>query len=216
VDIIDDRFRLVVIVASVGGLEAVSVILSDLPGSLPMAIAVVVHRTSRLPCHLAEVLSRSTKMPVKDAAHGDAVMPGHVYVAVPDLHLVVRADRTFALSGSDKVMHTRPAGDPLFESAAAAFGHALIGVVLTGCLSDGSDGIRTIKRLGGTTIAQSTGSSREPSMPRSAAATGDVDYVLPLDSIAGALTALAHGMPFIVGSPDPLSMPRPLSDPSVP
>jgi two-component system chemotaxis response regulator CheB len=186
------EFRIVVIAASAGGVEALSQILSELPATFPLAIAIVQHRSLSSPHLLATILRRKTRLTVKDAEEGDAIQPGFVYVAPPGVHLVVDAHRRFALVDGDKVKHVRPSGDVLFASAAEAFGSQVIALVLTGGDGDGSGGISVVKHHGGAVLCQDVASAQVSGMPRSAIATGDVDYVLPLAEIAAALQALAR------------------------
>jgi two-component system chemotaxis response regulator CheB len=113
-----------------------------------------------------------------------------VYIAPPAKHLLVNADATLSLSGAELVHFVRPSADLLFESGAASFGNRAIGVVLTGTGSDGSLGVEAIKRRGGTVIAQDEATSDFFGMPGAAIEAGAVDFVLPLDQIAEALTSL--------------------------
>ncbi len=185
------NFQLVVIAASAGGVEALSRILSELPATFPLAIAIVQHRSLAVPNLLSEVLQRHSRLRVKTAEDGEPIVPGLVYVAPPGIHLLVDAAGRFALRDGIKVKHVRPSGDVLFISAAEALGTQVIALVLTGGDGDGSDGIRVVKDRGGTVVCQNEGSSKVPSMPRAAIATGYVDYVLPLEDIASALITLA-------------------------
>ncbi|HYM50968.1 MAG TPA: chemotaxis protein CheB, partial [Candidatus Limnocylindrales bacterium] len=113
-----------------------------------------------------------------------------VYIAPPDRHLLVNPDGTLALSHSELVHFVRPSADLLFESVGASYKARAIAVVLTGTGSDGSMGVRGIKKMGGTVIVQDEESSQFLGMPTAAIKTGDVDFVLPLDEIASALQAL--------------------------
>ncbi|MGI4791807.1 MAG: chemotaxis protein CheB [Janthinobacterium lividum] len=185
-----DPAYVVTIGASAGGLNALSVILAALPQDFPAPVLVVQHLSPDFPSKMVHILGRLTSLPVKEAEEGDCIQAGHVYVAPPAKHLLVNPDLTLSLSLSPKVHHCRPSVDVLFRSAAISCGTSAIGVVLTGGDGDGSAGIHAIKAAGGITMAQDLPSSEQPSMPRSAAATGNVDYVLPLSEIAAALVAL--------------------------
>jgi two-component system chemotaxis response regulator CheB len=187
-----EGFRIVVVAASAGGLDALSLILSDLPSTFPAALAVVQHRAMTSPRLLAEILQRRTKLTVKNADAGDDVRAGIAYIAPPGIHLVVDARQRFALVEGEKVKHARPSADRLFASAAKAFGPRVIALVLTGGNDDGSGGVSVVKQSGGTVISQDEASARDPSMPKAAIATGAVDYVLPLDSIAAMLERLVR------------------------
>ena len=137
-----------------------------------------------------ELVSRRTRLTIRQAEAGDVLRPGTVHVAPPDRHLLIGPGGALSLSDSPKVRFSRPAADPLFESAAAVFGARVIAVVLTGGDGDGSDGIRVVKRMGGRVIAQDEESSQVFGMPDSAFKTGMVDYVLPLGDIAARLLAM--------------------------
>jgi two-component system, chemotaxis family, protein-glutamate methylesterase/glutaminase len=189
---LQEGFRIVVVAASAGGLDALSRILSDLPSTFPAAVAVVQHRAMSSPHLLAEILRQRTRLMVKDAEAGDDVGAGIVYIAPPGVHLVVDARQRFALVEGEKVKHARPSGDRLFASAAEAFGPRVIALVLTGGNDDGSGGVSVVKQHGGTVISQDEASARDPSMPKAAIATGDVDYILPLGYIASTLKRLVH------------------------
>ena len=183
-------YDVVVIAASTGGLEALKVILNPLPADFPAAIAVVQHRDPRPSSMFEELVSRRTRLTIRQAEAGDALRPGTVHVAPPDRHLLIGPGGALSLSDSPKVRFARPAADPLFESAAVVFEARVIAVVLTGGAGDGSDGIRVVKRMGGRVIAQDEESSQVFGMPYSAFKTGMVDYVLPLGDIAARLLAM--------------------------
>ena len=188
-----ERFHIVVVAASAGGLDALSRILSQLPSTFPAALAIVQHRASSYPHLLADILRQRTRLGVRDAEDGDEARPGIAYIAPPGIHLVVDARRRFALIDGAKVKHARPSGDLLFTSAAEAFGPRVIALVLTGGDGDGSGGLSVVKEHGGTVISQDEASARDPSMPKAAVATGNVDYILPLASIASKLEGLVLG-----------------------
>ena len=139
---------------------------------------------------MAEILAKRTAMPVKEAAAGDRIRPGHVYIAPPNRHLLVNSDGTLELTQTELVHFVRPSADLLFESAAAAYGERAIAVVLSGSGKDGSMGVKAIRKTGGTVIVQDTHNAEFPGMPGAAMATGMVDFVLPLDDIAPALRTL--------------------------
>jgi two-component system chemotaxis response regulator CheB len=182
-------FPIVVLAASVGGIEALGHIFGALPADFPAALAVVQHRHPRVPGFLAAVLNRSSTLPVQDAASGDRLQPGRISLAPANYHLVVEPDGSLSLSMAAPVRSVRPAADVLFASVAPVFTSRVIAVVLTGYGSDGTNGIRVVKQWGGTVIAQDEASSAAFGMPRSAIETGEVDDVLALQEIAPALIA---------------------------
>jgi two-component system chemotaxis response regulator CheB len=173
--------------ASMGGLRALSEILSALPKDFPGAMLVVQNIPPHRRSYLPEILGRRTSPQVKQARAGDRLRPGKVFIAPPDRHLLVSFLGTVRLSSSARVRFSRPAVDVLFQSVAASCGKWSIGVVLTGADFNGSTGVRAIRAAGGTVVAQDKATSEVFSMPRAAIATGMVDYVLPLDEIANFL-----------------------------
>jgi two-component system chemotaxis response regulator CheB len=180
----------VLVAASAGGLSALTSVLSELPADFPAAVAIVQHIEPHHRSMLAEILGRSCALPVTQAADGQRFEPGVVHVAPPDHHLLVDSDGSLTLTRTELVHFVRPSADLLFESGAASFGNRAIGIVLTGTGSDGSLGVEAIKRRGGTVIAQDQATSDFFGMPGAAIDSGAVDFVLPLDQIAEALTSL--------------------------
>lgn len=164
--------------------------LTPLPPEFPVPVVIVQHLDPKHSSLMAQILSRRTKLGVKEAENGETIEPGCAYVAPPDRHLLVNRDHTISLTQSELVHFVRPSADLLFESVAAAFGNRAIGVVLTGTGKDGSMGITAVKKMGGTVIAQDEGTSEFFGMPAAAIETGNVDLVLPLEDISSALVSL--------------------------
>ncbi len=185
-------FPVIAMAASVGGLNALSVILGGLPADFPAAIAIVMHLSPDHRSILAEILGRRCQLKVKEAKSGDFLCPSCVFVAPPNHHLLVAGDGCLALSSSSakKVNFARPSAEPLFVSVAHVYGKKAVAVVLTGGDGDGSFGVQVIKDEGGQVIAQDRPTSQDFSMPRTSIQTGDVDFILPLDKIAPKLIDL--------------------------
>ncbi len=183
-------FDVVAIAASAGGLNAINIVLANLPAMFPATIVVVQHLDPRHRSLMAEILARNTSLRVKQAEEGDSVQPGTVFIAPPDRHLLVNSDGTLTLSQSELVHFVRPSADLLFESVAASHKERAIAVVLTGTGSDGSMGIQAIKKMGGTVICQDIDTAEFTGMPLAALQTKCVDFTLPLDEIAAALVTL--------------------------
>jgi two-component system chemotaxis response regulator CheB len=183
--------------ASVGGLNALSVILGGLPADFPAAIAIVMHISPKHKSLLAEILKCRTPLTVKQARLGDVLCDSSVFVAPPNHHMMVVKGGTLELSSasSEKVHHARPSAEPLFASVAAVYKERAVAVVLTGGDGDGSTGVRIIKKRGGTVIAQDQGTSEDFSMPRTSIDTGEVDFILPLGKIAAKLIDLVGAGP---------------------
>lgn len=181
---------IIVIGASAGGVEALRTIVAGLPGDLPASLFVVLHTSPQSPSVLADILDRSGPLPACYAEDGERIKPGRVYVAPTDRHLIVEPTRV-RLTRGPKENHFRPAVDPLFRSAAQAYGPRVVGVILTGALNDGTSGLLAVKQLGGTAVVQEPREAPIASMPLSALEHVEVDYRLPLAEIAPRLVRLA-------------------------
>src|SRR5262245_14553212 len=130
----------IVIGASAGGVEALKGLVRMLPGDLPAAVFVVVHTAPESPNLLPGILQRLGHLPASSPVDGDPIERGRIYAALPDHHLLVEAKRIRVVRGPKENRH-RPAVDPLFRSAAWAFGPRVIGVILSGALDDGTAGM---------------------------------------------------------------------------
>ncbi|MEJ7582689.1 MAG: chemotaxis protein CheB [Acidimicrobiales bacterium] len=183
-------FDAVAIAASAGGVSALGRLASGLSADFGAAVLVVQHIDPRRPSLMAQILARQTTLVVSQAADGDQLQPGRMYVALPDRHLLATTDHTCALSRSALVHFVRPSADLLFESMAEAYRERSIAVVLTGTGRDGSMGLRAVKEAGGKVIVQDEATSEFFGMPSAAIETGDVDLVLALDAIAPTLVEL--------------------------
>jgi two-component system chemotaxis response regulator CheB len=184
------RRDIIVIGASAGGVEAVGRVLGDLPADLPAAVFVVVHTTPHGPSVLPRIFNRVSKLRAAHALDGERIALGRVYVAPPDFHMIIDRGGISVVRGPME-NHTRPAIDPLFRSAALRYGPQVIGVILTGCLDDGTAGMVSVKARDGIAIVQDPADAREPSMPRSALEHVKPDHVLPLRMIGPTLAQLA-------------------------
>jgi len=183
-------FDVVAMAASAGGIAALGRVLADLPPDFPAAIVVVQHLDPRHRSLMADILRRRTELAVVQASEGDRVVPGTVFIAPPDRHLLVNSDGTLSLTQSELVHFVRPSADLLFESVAASYKDRAIAVVLTGTGSDGSMGIGAIKKMGGTVIAQDERTAEFYGMPAAAIKSGNADFILPLEEIPSALVTL--------------------------
>ena len=194
------RRTVIVIGASAGGVDALITLFEHLPSSLMAGIAVVLHMHPLHDSRLAGILSRHARMPVVQAVDDMAFEPGKAYVAPPDRHLRLGRGK-LTLDRSPKAHFTRPAIDPLFFSAAEAYGQAVVGVILTGRGMDGVSGLVRIKQQGGVSLVQDPTEATFSSMPRAAIREDHVDAVLPLADLAEALSRLAEGGALAVDPP---------------
>ena len=120
---------IIVVGTSAGGVDALKRLVSPLPPDLPAAVFIVLHRPTDSPSLLVEILQSVSALPVAHAIDGEAIVPGRIYVAAPDRHLLIEQQR-IRLTRGPKENRFRPAIDPLFRSAALAYGPRTIGVVL--------------------------------------------------------------------------------------
>lgn len=183
-------FDIVALAASAGGLNALSRVLAALPADFPAALVVVQHLDPRHRSLMADILSKRTVLKVREARPGDQLAPGVAFIAPPNRHLLVNADGSLTLTQTELVHFVRPSADLLFESVAAAYRERAIAVVLSGSGTDGSMGVKAIKKTGGTVIVQDVKTSEFVGMPAAALEAAPADFVLPLEEIAPALQTL--------------------------
>lgn len=185
---------IVVIGASRGGVEALSRLVRNLPSDLPAALFVVLHTSPGHISLLPEILNRAGPLEACQADDMQPIEHGRIYIAPPDRHLLVEPGR-MRLSRGPKEKFTRPAANPLFRSAASAYGPRVLGIVLTGGDGDGTAGLVAIKAAGGISAVQDPNEASDPSMPHTAIAGDSPDYCLPLDGLANLIVELCRPMP---------------------
>lgn len=181
---------IIVIGASAGGVEALTRLVRELPPNLPATLFVVLHIPSQSPSLLPQILDRAGPLEAIQAEEGAPITHGRIYVARPDHHLLIARGRVRVVRGPRENRH-RPAIDPLFRSAAYAYGPRVVGVVLTGSLDDGTAGLAAIKSRGGIAVVQDPREALYSGMPRSAIEHVAVDHCLSLAGIAPLLARLA-------------------------
>lgn len=185
--------RAVAIGASAGGPRTLGYLLSQLPAGLPAPVLVVQHMPPGFTHSFAERLHAHSPLAVKEAEEGDGVLPGQVYIAPGDHHMLIEKQagrEIIRLNQSPSVKGLRPSADVTIISVAEAYGAGSIGVILTGMGSDGVEGLQVIKERGGIVIAQDKATSIIYGMPRAAVESGCVDKVLPLDKIPGEIVRI--------------------------
>jgi two-component system, chemotaxis family, protein-glutamate methylesterase/glutaminase len=197
------KAAVLVIGSSTGGPEALARVIPALPASLPVPVLVVQHMPPVFTRQFAQRLDRLAALRVVEAADGTPLLPGTVHLAPGDHHLVVRSTGrglTTALNQAPPENFCRPAVDPLFRSAVAAFDGAVLGVVLTGMGSDGRAGAAEIRSAGGHVVVQDQATSVVWGMPGAVAQAGLADEILPLDRIAETIVR-ALPTPALAGGP---------------
>ncbi len=185
------KTEIIVIGASAGGVEAIRTLAAGLPADFDAAVFVVLHigaHRSELPL----LLNHWGKLPASHPGNGDPIRRGHIYVAPPDHHMVLEHG-VIRLTRGPRENWARPAVDPLFRSAARAYGVNVAGIILTGGLNDGTAGLFEIKQRGGTAIVQDPDDAVDPSMPNSALQHVDVDYCLKMAEMPSLLEKLVAG-----------------------
>ncbi|MEH1942969.1 MAG: chemotaxis protein CheB [Nostoc sp.] len=203
-DIADALFPIVGIAASAGGLEAFTGVLKHLLIDTGMAFVLIQHLDPNHKSLLSEILGRTTQMPVNEVRDGVTVEPNQVYIIPPNTKMMLSGG-VLQLTPREKVHGKYMPADAFFTSLAADRGHKAIAVVLSGADGDGSLGLKAIKAAGGVTFAQCEDTAKFDSMPNTAVATGNVDFVLPPQKIAEELVNLSRN-PFISNSLPPIAI----------
>jgi two-component system chemotaxis response regulator CheB len=184
------HYQAVIIGVSAGGMAALNTILPELPRGFPLSVLIVQHTRATSENFLVRYLDAQCWVKVKEADEKEKILPGVVYLAPPNYHLLVEMDRTLSLSTEAPVNFARPAIDVLFDTAAGAYGEKIVGVILTGANSDGSQGLLKIKKAGGLTVVQDPATAEADAMPRSAMEIVQPDHILPLEKIGPFLSGL--------------------------
>lgn len=180
----------VVIGASAGGVEALLTLTQGIAAGFRLPILVVLHLPEQRNSQLAQVFQSRLPIAVREARDKEAIVAGTLYFAPAGYHLSVEDDLSLSLSQEDKVFHSRPSIDILFESAADAYGPGLAGVLLTGANDDGARGLARIKTFGGLTVIQNPQTAVARAMPEAGLRLQTPDYLLPLSEIRALLTQL--------------------------
>ena len=188
----DKISRVVVIGTSAGGLNALKKLIGQLPGDFPLPILVVRHISPDATGNV--VLDELNKLGTVKCQHGKSggiLKPGNLYLAASDHHLMIGGDLKILVTKGAHENRSRPAIDPLFRSAAVAFGTGVIGILLTGYLDDGTSGMKAIKSCGGTCIVQDPDDAEYPDMPKNALNNVKLDYSLPISEMGSLLDKLS-------------------------
>ncbi|MEV4348533.1 chemotaxis protein CheB [Actinoplanes sp. NPDC049596] len=188
---IDDKFPIIALVCSTGGLDALTRVLAPASEDFPAAIIALQHLDPASPAFLAGLLDERTALPVATAADGDRLSPGRVWVTPPRHHTLITPDQSIALIESGAIPPARPSADLLLTTLALTAGPRALAVVLTGQGIDAATGATAIHRFGGTVLVASPDTSTAPSMPQATIDRDSItDQVVALDDVAGLLRAL--------------------------
>ncbi len=182
--------RMIVIGASAGGFEAIKKLVAGLPADLNASLFIVWHMSPDIRSILPQVLNRANTINAVQAYNNEAIKPNRIYVAPPDHHMLLEDGKILVTHGP-KENRFRPAIDPLFRSAAYAYGNRVIGVILSGALDDGTAGLWSVKHFGGTAIVQDPMEAEVPSMPENALRQVAVDYCVGVSELPDLLVRLS-------------------------
>lgn len=183
----------VALVCSSGGLNALTQVLGTLPAGLPAAVIALQHHDPTAPDRLAAILDRRTRLPVRTAADGDPLTPGHVLVAPSGRHTLITGAGRVALIASGDLPPARPSADLLLTSLALSRGKRAIAVVLSGHGNDGATGATAVHHFGGTVIATDEATSTVFAMPDATIRRPAItDYVVDLHALGDLLTGLVQ------------------------
>ncbi len=177
----------VVIGASAGALDALSIILPALPGGFRLPVIVVVHVPPDKRSMLVELFQAKCRIPVREAEDKEPIDRGTLYFAPPDYHLLVETDKSLSVSSDEPVLFSRPSIDVMFESATDAYGSALIAIILTGANQDGAKGLKAVAEAGGVALVQNPDGAFASAMPEAAIEMCPGARVMSLDAIAAYL-----------------------------
>jgi two-component system, chemotaxis family, protein-glutamate methylesterase/glutaminase len=173
-----NKFKLLLIGGSAGSMDIVLQLLPALRPGLQAAIVIVLHRKSNGESMLASLFASRTNLPVKEADEKEAILPGNIYIAPADYHLLIEQDKTFSLDFSEKINYSRPSIDVTFESAAEVYGPSLAALLLSGANADGAAGLKRIKEEGGYVMVQDPATAEVGYMPQYAINTVQVDAIM--------------------------------------
>jgi two-component system, chemotaxis family, protein-glutamate methylesterase/glutaminase len=194
----------VVMGASAGGVEALRELFSSLPAEFPASIFVVLHLAASEPSAMASILDRAGGLGARTPEDGEEIERGQAYIAPPDSHMLLDDGRVRLTRGPRENGH-RPAIDPLFRSAARAYGERVVAVLLSGNLDDGTAGMRLVKRSGGIAVVQDPDEARHSSMPRNAVELAEPQHVVPVAGVAPLLAELVEKQVGPAGEPEETS-----------
>lgn len=186
----DRAIRAVVIGASAGGVQALLQILPSLPASYPLPVLIVVHVPPDRDNALVSLFQARCQIQVREAEDKEPVLPGVVYFAPSDYHLLVEKDGTLSLSSDELVNHSRPSIDVLLESSADAFGSELVGVILTGANDDGARGLQAVVEAGGVAIVEDPAEAYASAMPAASLRASPSAKAMKVAAIASYVSSL--------------------------
>jgi two-component system, chemotaxis family, protein-glutamate methylesterase/glutaminase len=182
--------KMVVIGGSAGSLSVLLYLLPRLRKNFSIPITIVLHRAASNDNILAQLLSTKTRLKVKEIDEKESPMPGHIYIAPPNYHLLMEKDNSFSLDYSEKINYSRPSIDVTFQSASDVYNNTLVCILLSGANADGAEGLKQVQALGGSSIVQTPATAEVPHMPEQAILTQKPDYIFSPQEMVDYLNAL--------------------------
>jgi len=177
------KYQAIVIGASAGGIESFGALLKKIHSHVDIPVLVVQHIKKGGCSDLGGMFSASTGLKVAEAELNEPILPGKIYIAPSDFHMVVEQDKTITLLSTEPVNYSRPSIDVLFETAAEVYGKGLIGIILSGASADGSKGLKKVSEFGGCTVVQCLNEADFKIMPYEALNLVKADFVGKIDEI---------------------------------
>jgi two-component system chemotaxis response regulator CheB len=175
--------KIIVIGGSAGSLHVILYILAHLRADLTIPIVIILHRKNDSDSSLSQLMGLRTDLPVKEADDKEAILPGNVYLAPADYHLLIETDMNFSLDDSEKINFSRPSIDVTFQTAAEAYGEGVTAILLSGANADGVEGLSIIKSLKGTIAVQDPQTAQVPYMPQHAIDAMPIDQILTVEQM---------------------------------
>ena len=188
----NEPVQLLIIGGSAGSLEVLLDVLPHLNAGLKLAIIIVLHRKNSYDSSLTELIAAKTRLKVKEADDKDNILPGWIYLAPADYHLLIENNHTLSLDDSEKVNFSRPCIDVTFQTAAETYGSALCCLLLSGASADGADGLKLVKQSGGITVVQDPACAEVSYMPKKAIEINKPDLILDTQAMAAFINSLAE------------------------
>ena len=185
-----NTYQIVVIGGSAGSLDVVLKIIAALPINMQSTVLVILHRKNTSDSPLVNIFASRTKLPVKEVEDKEALLPGTIYLAPPDYHLLIEDAQNFSLDCSEKIHYSRPSIDVTFESAGETFGAQCAGVLLSGANADGAQGLKAIRQQGGFTIAQDPSTAEVGFMPQQAILIDAAASIITTDNLPSFISNL--------------------------
>jgi two-component system, chemotaxis family, protein-glutamate methylesterase/glutaminase len=183
-------FKMILIGGSAGSLEIILDVVSFLPENANYCCVVIVHRKSSAESILEELFASKTRLQVKEVEDKETIVPGTIYIAPADYHLLFETERTFSIDASEKIHFSRPSIDVSFESASEVFGSSVIGILLSGANADGAKGLQKIEKAGGLVIIQNPETAEVNYMPEQGLKLVERPVILHGNSIGAYLSNL--------------------------